>query len=123
MSKKQKKLDAKLDEKESLKQDAVSDGVLVKDVKNSKQDKQDKKAKDDKKKDKKKKNKEGKGGLVRKTKETMSELKKVTWPTFGEVVKKTSIVVAFVLIFGVFLFGVNWFLGGLVNLLINGTFF
>ena len=122
MSKKQKNLDAKLDEKEVLKQDAVSEGVLVKDSKNVKQEKQDKKAKVGKK-DKKKKDKENKGGLVKKTKETMSELKKVTWPTFGEVVKKTSIVVAFVLIFGVFLFGVNWLLGGLVNLLINGTFF
>ena len=122
-AKKQKNLDAKLDEKESLKQDAVSDGVLVKDVKNSKQDKQDKKAKDDKKKDKKKKDKEKKGGLVKKTKETVSELKKVTWPTFGEVVKKTSIVVAFVLIFGVFLFAVNWLLGGLVNLLMGNSFF
>ena len=122
MSKKQKNLDAKLDEKEALKQDAVSEGVLVKDSKNVKPEKQDKKAKVGKK-DKKKKDKENKGGLVKKTKETMSELKKVTWPTFGEVVKKTSIVVAFVLIFGVFLFGVNWLLGGLVNLLINGTFF
>lgn len=120
MSKKQKNLDAKLTEKESLKQDAVSEGVVVN---NAKTAKQDSKTKDNKKKDSKKKNKEKKGGLVKKTKETMSELKKVTWPTFGEVVKKTSIVIAFVLIFGVFLFAVNWLLGGLVNLLMGNPFF
>ena len=70
------------------------------------------------KKDKKKKKKEKKqGGLGKKTKETMSELKKVTWPTFGEVVKKTGVVVAFVLIFGLFFYGVNALLGWLVTLL------
>lgn len=117
MSKKQKNLEAKLDEKQDQKVDAISQGVV--EQKNA----QKAKVKNDKKDKKDKKKKEGKGGVVKKTKETMSELKKVTWPTFGEVVKKTSIVVAFVLIFGVFLFGVNWLLGGLVNLLIKGTFF
>ena len=121
MSKKQKNLDAKLTEKESLKQDAISEGVLVKDTKNAKAAKQEKNSKD-KKKDSNKK-KEKKGGLVKKTKETVSELKKVTWPTFGEVVKKTSIVVAFVLIFAIFLFAVNWLLGGLANLLMGNGFF
>ncbi len=120
MSKKQKKLDAKLDEKQSLKQDQISEGVVVQNGK--KANKQDKNAKD-KKKDKKKKDKENRTGLVKKTKETVSELKKVTWPTFGEVVKKTSVVIAFVVIFGVFLFAVNWLLGGLVNLLIGNGFF
>ena len=45
------------------------------------------------------------------------EVKKVTWPTFAEVVKKTGIVIAFVIIFGLFLFGVNTLLGYLVGLL------
>lgn len=35
----------------------------------------------------------------RKTKEVFSELKKVTWPTFGKVLKTTGIVLAVVLIF------------------------
>ena len=70
------------------------------------------------KKDKKNKKKEKKsGGLGKKTKETMSELKKVTWPTFGEVAKKTGVVIAFVLIFGLFFYGVNALLGWLVTLL------
>ena len=81
--------------------------------------KQDKNSKEDKKKKKSKDAKEKKGGLVKKTKETVSELKKVTWPTFGEVVKKTGIVIAFVVIFGVFLFGVNTLLGWLVGLLVG----
>ncbi len=137
MSKKQKKVNAQTSLTESQSQDEISQGVVdsVADVnadanandksvenkskqdkvqaKNSKQDKNVK----DKKKDKKK---EKKGGFVKKTKETASELKKVTWPSFAEVVKKTSIVIAFVIIFGLFLFAVNFFLGWLVDLLVIG---
>ena len=86
---------------------AVKSNVQAKDKKENK----DKKNKKEKKKDKQN------GGLGRKTKETMSELKKVTWPTFGEVVKKTGVVIAFVLIFGLFFYGVNALLGWLVTLL------
>jgi len=112
MSKKQRKLEAELTEKESQKQDQISQGVVKGDKKeqNSKDKKQDKK---------KKEKKEKKGGLVKKTKETVSELKKVTWPSFGEVVKKTGIVIAFVIIFGLFIFGVNTLLGWLVGLLVG----
>ncbi len=67
----------------------------------------------------KEKKKKGKGRLVKATKETMSELKKVTWPTFGDVVKKTGVVIAFVLIMGVFLYGINTLLGWLVGLLFS----
>ena len=119
MSKKQNQVEAQIQEEESVKQDQVSEGVVAKDDK-----KQDKKSKEkvvdkkDKKKDK-KKNKGKSGGIGKKTKETISELKKVTWPTFGEVVKKTGIVIAFVLIFGLFLYGVNTLLGWLVSLLVG----
>ena len=113
MSKKQKKLDANLEETQSAKQDEISQGV----VSNDKQDKNKADKSANKKSAKKKDKKERKGGLVKKTKETVSELKKVTWPTFGEVVKKTGIVIAFVVIFGLFLFGVNTLLGYLVGLL------
>ena len=78
-------------------------------------DKNDKKLKDKKKKEK----REKKGGLVKKTKETASELKKVTWPSFAEVVKKTGVVIAFVVVFGLFLYGVNTLLGWLVGLLVG----
>lgn len=116
MSKKQKKVDAKVTLNESEKQDQISNGVIVKEDKKSK--KQEQTSKEKAKKDTKKK-KEKKGGVVKKTKETVSELKKVTWPTFGEVVKKTGIVIAFVVIFGLFLFGVNTLLGWLVGLLVG----
>ncbi len=71
----------------------------------------DKKAKD------KKKKKERKHTVAKKTKETVSELKKVTWPTFKEVVKKTGVVLVVVLIFAVVLFGIDYLLGLLFGLL------
>ena len=113
MSKKQKKVNAEQTLTESKKQDQISQGAV-----SSKQAKTEQKNQD-KKKDKKKKQPKEKKGLIRKTKETASELKKVTWPTFGEVVKKTGIVIAFVLIFGVFLYGVNTLLGYLSGLLVG----
>ena len=116
MSKKQKKIDANLTDTNQNKQDQITQGnVSVDSKKNDKY----KDKKQDKKQDKKKNKKESNGGIVKKTKETVSELKKVTWPTFGEVVKKTGIVIAFVIIFGLFLFGVNTLLGWLANLLIT----
>ena len=53
-------------------------------------------------------------------KETFSELKKVTWPSFGEVVKQTGIVLAVVLVFLVVLIGFDTGLGALYNLLVTG---
>lgn len=103
----------------------VTEGDLVTEDKVSKKDKKSKKdeksvdakdAKKDKKKDKKKDNKKS---LIKKTKETASELKKVTWPSFSEVVKKTGIVIAFVVIFGLLIFGVDTLLGWLVSLLVG----
>lgn len=122
MSKKQKALEAELAKENSDAQDDISQGVVVttdKKTKTKEKDKSKDKDKKDKNKKKKKEKKERKG-FGRRVKETASELKKVTWPTFGEVCKKTGIVIAFVLIFGLALYGVNYLLGGLVNLLING---
>ena len=67
----------------------------------------DKKA--DKNKDKKKKEK--KHVVAKKTKETVSELKKVTWTSFPNVVKRTGVVLAVVIIFAVVLFGIDLLLG------------
>ena len=79
---------------------------------------------DDKKnnvKDKKKAKKEkGQNKIAKKTKETFSELKKVSWPTFGQVVKKTGVVLAVVIIFTVVLFGIDYLLGLLFDLLTSG---
>ena len=57
-------------------------------------------------KDKKKKDKAKKPNKMAKAlKDTGNELKKVSWPGFKQVVKQTGIVLAFVLVFGVVLFG------------------
>ena len=56
----------------------------------------------------------------RRTKETFSELKKVSWPTFKEVVKKTGVVIAVVLFFTLVLFGVDRLLSLLYGLFTAG---
>ena len=100
------------------KQQAVEEqNVQPEENKKLKEKQAEKNQKDIKKQNKKDKKKENKGGIGRKAKETMSELKKVTWPSFGEVVKKTGIVIAFVVLFGLFFFGVNALLGWLAKLL------
>lgn len=50
-------------------------------------------------------------------KDTGNELKKVTWPGFKQVAKQTGIVLAFVLVFGVVLFGFERLCSWLAGLL------
>lgn len=45
--------------------------------------------------------------LVKSLKDTGNELKKVTWPSFKEVVKQTGVVLVVVLVFAVVLFGID----------------
>lgn len=72
------------------------------------------------KKEKTKKKKEKQPSKVGKmVKDTTSELKKVTWPTFAQVVKRTGVVLAVVLVFAVVMFGIDRLLGWLYSLLIN----
>ena len=52
-------------------------------------------------------------------KETVSELKKVTWPTFGTVLKNTGMVLAVVLIFGLVIFGIDSLLSWIIKLIMN----
>lgn len=67
-----------------------------------------KKAKDDNKSDKKsKKSKNKKGGLGKKIKESVSEIKKVNWPTFGKVCKQTGMVITVVVVCTLVLFGID----------------
>ena len=66
---------------------AENNKVEKKEVKNKK-DKKFKKSKDKK-----------PGKVATALKETKSELKKVTWPSFGKVVKQTGVVIAVVAIF------------------------
>ncbi|MGN1222697.1 MAG: preprotein translocase subunit SecE [Christensenellales bacterium] len=62
----------------------------------------------------KKENKVAKG-----TKEIVSELKKVTWPSFGKVCKQTLVVLGVVIFFTVVLFGIDRLLSWLFKLLIG----
>ena len=55
----------------------------------------------------------------RKLKETFSELKKVTWPTFPKVVKATGVVLVVVLVFTVVVTGINYGLQALLDLVTN----
>ena len=52
-----------------------------------------------------------------KVKATFSELKKVTWPSFGSVVKKTAVVLSVTLIFLVVIIGIDQLLYLLFNFL------
>ena len=58
--------------------------------------------------------------MGRKIKEVFSELKKVTWPSFGKVVKTTCDVLDFVLVFLVGFTAINYGLNSLLGLLSSG---
>ncbi len=60
-----------------------------------------------------------KQGKSSKTKETFAELKKVSWPSFGKVVKNTAIVLAVVLVFGLVLGGMDYLLTLLHKVLVG----
>ena len=47
------------------------------------------------------------------------ELKKVVWPTRKETVQSTAMVLAFVFVMAVFLWGVDWILASLVRMLMG----
>jgi len=55
--------------------------------------------------------------MGRKLKETFSELKRVTWPTFPKVVKNTCVVLVIVLAFLVVVTAINYGLQELFNLI------
>ena len=55
--------------------------------------------------------------MGRKLKETVSELKRVTWPTFPKVVKSTCVVLTVVVVFLVIVTGINFGLQKLLELI------
>ena len=57
--------------------------------------------------------------IGRKFREVFSELKKVTWPSFGKVVKSTGVVLAVVVFFLVVFTAINYGLNTLLGLLTN----
>ena len=70
-------------------------------------------------KDKKKKEKVKKPNKIAKSlKDTGNELKKVSWPSFKQVVKQTGIVLVFVLVFAVVIFGFERLCSWLTGLLL-----
>lgn len=54
--------------------------------------------------------------MGRKIKEVFSELKKVTWPSFGKVVKSTGIVIGVIVVFLIVFTAINYGLGELLGL-------
>ena len=68
---------------------------------------------------KKEKKKKGPNKIVKYLKDLRSEIKKVVWPSRKQVLNNTGIVLATVIITGIFLFGIDSLLGLLVNLLVN----
>ena len=55
--------------------------------------------------------------MGKKIKETFSELKRVSWPTFPKILKSTGIVLAVVAVFLVAVTGIKWGLQSLLDLL------
>jgi len=85
--------------------------------KTSKKEKTDNKVKTVDKKNTKKKAEPKKAGLGKKIKESISELKKVNWPTFGKVCKQTGMVITVVLVCTLILFGMDRLLSWIFTLL------
>lgn len=53
------------------------------------------------------------------TKETLSELKKVSWPSFGKTMKQTGMVISVVLVFTLVVLGIDSLLNWLIKLISN----
>ena len=91
----------------------TNDNVAVKETETKKVEtkKLDNKKQDSK---KVKKVKDNKPSAVAKT---MSELKKVSWPSFGQVVKQTSVVIVVALVFLLVIFGLDRLCSWLIGLI------
>ncbi|MBO5103143.1 MAG: preprotein translocase subunit SecE [Clostridia bacterium] len=121
---KEEKLKQEAEAEEAKLAQASADEIIVDetvaDSKSTETSKEEKSKKDEKEKlkakNKKAKDKKEKRGLGKKVKDTTSELKKVSWPTFKQVVKKTGVVLAVVLFFAVALFAFDFLCSLLYNL-------
>ena len=65
----------------------------------------------------KKAKKQEKTARVSRTKETISELKKVSWPSFGKTMKQTGMVISVVAIFTLLVLGIDSLLSWLISLI------
>lgn len=94
----------------------VDEQVKVEEPANNKKEKVvEVKAKDVKKKKEPKVKKPNKAAKA--LKDTGNELKKVTWPSFGQVCKQTGVVLVFVIVFALVLFGFDRLCAWLTGLL------
>mgnify|MGYP002557175721 FL=1 len=59
--------------------------------------------------------------MGRKLKEVFSELKKVTWPSFGKVMKATGVVIVVIVSFLIVFTAINFGLSELLGLITNIT--
>ena len=59
--------------------------------------------------------------IGRKLKEVFSELKKVTWPSFGKVMKATGVVIVVIVSFLIVFTAINFGLSELLGLITNIT--
>ena len=66
---------------------------------------------------KKQKNSSNQPPKKNRTKETLGELKKVTWPSFSKTMKQTGMVLSLVLVFGVAVLGIDLLISFIINLL------
>ncbi len=92
------------EQKKLLKEQAKKDKLIAKQKAEKKRKEADEKA--------------GKIGLKQRFKETGSELKKISWPSFKETMKKTGVVIAVVLFFAVVLIAFDFGLSELFKLLV-----
>ena len=60
--------------------------------------------------------------MIKFLKETKSELKKVTWPTFKQIVNNSLVVIVSIILVCIFLFIVDTIFGGVVTGIITGDF-
>jgi len=54
---------------------------------------------------------EGQGGIGRFLREVFDELRKVVWPTWGELYRYTLVVIFTVIVLGIFIGGTDYLLG------------
>ena len=98
-----------------VKENVAEVEVVTPDTENDSKAKKQDKANNNKKANK-KVTKDKKAGLGQKMKESLSEIKKVSWPTFGKTVKQTGMVIGVVAVCTLLLFGVDRLLGWLFTL-------
>ena len=69
--------------------------------------------------EKEKKTKKSENAIQRYFRETTGELRKVNWPTWPEAKRLTGLVLLVMLVVGVFLAGIDYLSGALINLVLG----